>query len=83
MDSPFAELFESLRSGRIENFENYASDLQGTTLRRSMVGQIKENLVAVDSDLLLEDVCRQFGSFAKLVAEKEAASTCKFYEKCL
>ncbi len=34
----------------------------------------KENLVAVDSDLSIEDVCRQFGSFTKLVAEKDVSS---------
>ncbi len=67
----FSEFFSNLRSGRIETFEKYASQLQGTTLLQSMVGQTKENLVAVDADLSIEDVCRQFGSFTKLVAEKD------------
>ena len=70
----FAQLFSSLLSGRIEAFESYASQLQGSRLQQSMVGQTKENLVAVDSDLCVEDICGQFGSYVKLVAEKDVGA---------
>ncbi len=36
-----------------------------------MVGQTKDNLVAVDSGLCVEEVCKEFGSFTTLVVEKD------------
>ena len=74
----FASLYEKLCTGSIELFEQFASKLGRTRLAATFVGPAKDNLSAVDSNLPMDDVCRQFGSFARLNCEKieaDSAST--------
>ena len=40
------------------------------------MGPAKDNLSAVDSKLPVDEVCRQFGSFARLKCEKIEADSC-------
>ena len=67
----FLALFDQFRAGALEAFAGYAPVLQRLGLRQSFVGSAKDSLVHVDYHLPIDDVCRQFGSYVRLVAEEE------------
>ena len=56
----FASLYETLCAGL---FEQFASKLSRTHLAATSVGPAKDTLSAVDGNLPVDEVCRQFGSF--------------------
>ena len=67
----FLALFDQLRAGALEAFAGHAPVLQRLGLRQSFVGSAKDSLVHVDYHLPIDDVCRQFGSYVRLIAEEE------------
>ena len=71
----FVSLYENLCAGSLELFERFASELGRTRLVATFVGPAKDNLSAVDSKLPVDEVCRQFGSFARLKCEKIEADS--------
>ena len=68
----FVSLYENLCAGSLELFERFASELGRTCLIATFVGPAKDNLSAVNSKLPLDEVCRQFGSFARLKCEADS-----------
>ena len=74
----FVSLYEKLCAWSLELFKQFASELGRTCLARTFVGPAKDNLFAMDSRLPMDEVRRQFGSFARLNCEKievDSAST--------
>ena len=61
----FLELFNQLRAGRLEYFSEYLPKLSNCRLVKTFVGQEKLNLIAVDSHLQIDEVCKQFGYFVR------------------
>ena len=55
---------------RAVQVEQFASEFGRTRLAATFVGPAKDNLSAVDGNLPVDEVCRQFGSFARLNCEK-------------
>ncbi len=51
--------------------ERFAGTLQQYQLVSACVGATKDNLFSVDINLPIHEVCRSFGSFAKLLCEEE------------
>ena len=70
----FLSLFEQLRAGSVSCFEQFAPRLQRHTLAQAFLGPAKDGLVAVDSHLPADDVCKQFGSYVRLNCEEEAGA---------
>ncbi len=66
----FLGLYQQIRAGSIESFEESASKLQFSKLSQAFVGQNKDNLIAVTSQLSMDEVCKQFGSYVRLKCEK-------------
>ena len=67
----FVELFQQLCAGSVVCLRDYAGRLQDSRLVRAFVGTAKDSLVAVDVNLPVSDVCRQFGSYVRLNCEKQ------------
>ena len=60
-----------LCAGSVVCLRDYAGRLQDSRLVRAFVGTAKDSLVAVDVNLPVSDVCRQFGSYVRLNCEKQ------------
>ena len=67
----FLALFDQLRAGALEAFAGHAPVLQRLGLSQSFVGSAKDSLVHVDYHLPIDDDCRQFGSYVRLITEEE------------
>ncbi len=68
----FLTLHQKLCAGSlILMLERFAGTLQQSQLVSACVGATKDNLSSVDINLPVDEVCRSFGSFAKLLCEEE------------
>lgn len=67
----FVELFQQLCAGSVVCLRDYAGRLRDSRLVRAFVGTAKDALVAVDLNLPVTDVCRQFGWYVRLNCEKK------------